>query len=76
MPGQLARHRGCKFPGEKEYPTTLLREPCAGSRESSGETSVAVYVGRASEHRKGESSECRGFQIGRNISDLNMVRGL
>ena len=31
----------------------------------SGETSVAVHVGRAIEHRKSDDPECRDFQIGR-----------
>ena len=43
----------------------FLREPCAGSREGAGEASVAVRMGRAMEHRKGDGPGCRGFQIGR-----------
>ena len=45
--------------------STLLREPCVGSREGAGEASVAVRMDGAIEQRKDDDSGCRGFQIGR-----------
>ena len=56
---------GASPPGRRSNQTTFLREPCVGSREGAGEASVAVRMGRAIEHRKGDGPECRGFQIGR-----------
>ena len=45
--------------------STFLREPCVGIREGTGEASVAVWAGRAIEHRKVNDPGCRDFHDGR-----------
>ena len=55
----------CKSGGKEGVTSHFRREPCACHREVSGEVSVAVRVGRASEHRNRCLPECRDFLRGR-----------